>query len=498
MPSFRLLSLLALLLALPAAAQTLSESVEVHVMELEAVVLGADGKPVDGLTADDFEVRVDGKPASVTNFFAVRRGAIVDEAPVSPGPAVSAPAPVVIPTRLVIFLDYRHLHQRTLGRAADAVRRFVDESMDATTTATLVRWNGSLSTLVPHTRDRERLERELSRMAKDTTGLLTEERERDFIAMAASSANDAQLAWAMRRRFAERTFRENEATIQALREVVTSAAGLSGRRILLYVSEGLPQMSAYEEMKSVPTEAVAYDHTRELRRLADDAQKAGVAFCTLDPSGVPEFWAPNDRENQRSPVTMLARQTGGTLITDTNDLGSALLLLTENMTSYYSIGVRGAPDRPGAAVKIRVRDRPELRVITSTRKTSRSSREAVSDSVVARLYLREEENPIGVRLAIGAPYLEKKQCVARVAIAVPASGITFAPAGKVSLLFSLLDDREQESEVKTRTHDVTGPLAETLVLGLQKRKYVASFAIVDELSGRTAYLQREVDARECR
>ena len=51
----RLLCIL-LLLAVPAGAQTFSEATDVVVVEVPVQVIGADGKPVRGLTADHFEV----------------------------------------------------------------------------------------------------------------------------------------------------------------------------------------------------------------------------------------------------------------------------------------------------------------------------------------------------------------------------------------------------------------------------------------------------------
>src|SRR5688572_16175122 len=63
-----------LLLSLPLSGQTLSETVEVHVLEVEAVVLDRAGNPVRGLTRADFEVTVAGEPVDVTNFYAVDGG----------------------------------------------------------------------------------------------------------------------------------------------------------------------------------------------------------------------------------------------------------------------------------------------------------------------------------------------------------------------------------------------------------------------------------------
>src|SRR5258707_8475528 len=63
------------LFALAAAAQV-NEVIEVRVVEVEVVVTDAHGKPVSGLTKNDFELREGGKPREITNFYAVDRGEI--------------------------------------------------------------------------------------------------------------------------------------------------------------------------------------------------------------------------------------------------------------------------------------------------------------------------------------------------------------------------------------------------------------------------------------
>src|SRR5688500_6271791 len=113
------LLLVTLLLAVPVHAQV-RETLEVNVLELDVAVVDRDGKPVEGLTQADFDVQIAGKPTAVTNFFAVKRGAILD----APGetPRVEAVAPeTTIPTTVVLFVDDQHLGIRSKLRAIEAL-----------------------------------------------------------------------------------------------------------------------------------------------------------------------------------------------------------------------------------------------------------------------------------------------------------------------------------------------------------------------------------------
>jgi hypothetical protein len=52
-----------------------SERIDVSVIEVDAVVLDASGKPVTGLKPRDFELRIGGRRTPVTNFYEVNRRA---------------------------------------------------------------------------------------------------------------------------------------------------------------------------------------------------------------------------------------------------------------------------------------------------------------------------------------------------------------------------------------------------------------------------------------
>jgi hypothetical protein len=62
-----------LLIAAAAIAQQppITEKIEVSVVNVDVTVTGADGQPVWGLSADDFEIFDDGRRQAITNFYVV-------------------------------------------------------------------------------------------------------------------------------------------------------------------------------------------------------------------------------------------------------------------------------------------------------------------------------------------------------------------------------------------------------------------------------------------
>lgn len=130
--------LLALALLLPRAGRAenppdpprLSGAVETSVLELDAVVTDKDGRPVSGLKASDFAVRVGGKTVPIENFYERRTLPAGAAEPGTPAPA--EPAALLAPTaaglrrpprHLVLFLDRLYLWDKWKSDAAfDALR----------------------------------------------------------------------------------------------------------------------------------------------------------------------------------------------------------------------------------------------------------------------------------------------------------------------------------------------------------------------------------------
>ena len=498
--------LAAALVALPAAAQSLSETLEVKVLELEAAVIGKDGKPIEGVAREDFEVRVDGKKVDITNFFAVRKGSITEsvteEAPTS--------MPATIPTRLFIFINERHMHQRGLHYGIKALQEYLADDTEVPFTYTLMRYNGSLDVVVRPTKDRKKVYDELKAMKLRPTGLERDERDiRAVWSMARVRSVDG--ARTARLRLGETQQRETEHAITTLRNVIRIAGGMGGRKVLLFVSEGIPLTSvpelymgtAFQPGRSQHAamlwdmaDAMRLSSDTALRDLAKDAQDMGVAFFTLDPGS--RSTTSMDKHNLLSPVTMLAAQTGGTVVSNVNEMKRGLELLTDQMSTYYSLGIR-APQKDSSAIEVKVRNHPGAYVISSTRRTMHSREQKVNDAVRARLYLTEQQNPLNAKIEVVRPELKDGKCTAVVRISTPPETLSYTPNAKVSMHFALLDDAENQSDVRSLTREFargTTP-AEVVAFGVAPRRYIASFAVLDEASGTTSYLQREIDATSC-
>ena len=107
----RCLTAVALLLAsAPSFAQRLAESVQVTLVEVPVTVVGADGKPVRGLTREQFELFDDNRRVAVEHF------EVIDVVRLSADGGEAHPAAI---RNFLLFFDLANSSPGTIERASD-------------------------------------------------------------------------------------------------------------------------------------------------------------------------------------------------------------------------------------------------------------------------------------------------------------------------------------------------------------------------------------------
>lgn len=530
--------LVAIAAAMPLAGQAASEAITVQVVEIEAVVIDGTGAPVENLQRDDFDVRVNGKPAEVTNFHRVERG-------VAGGGSRATGEAQAVPSRLIVFIDDLHLLAGSKKRALDALRRYAETSISDATKPILIRWNGSMSSMKP-ARDKEALLREIARIEREPvrSTRAAAERQRvlrqinDVLDIPGPNADErAQYAMMAAVQYAAERHRDAHVTLEALKELVTLVSSFPERKVLLYVSDGLPLRAGTETLQyardalrgfdllggflsgAQPLDDQQYDLTAAYRGLVQYAQAADVVVSVLDPGGLRGYahsavesaggHARLDstaiRENESNGLRMVAFQTGGRYVGQENDLDRAISLLAGDVSTYYSLGVRGA-DSARFDVDVRVRGREDLRVLTARRRELATEAEILAATLRARLYSRVEENPLGATLKVLPPTKEGGKCAVPAEVILPPERLgrmksSSVPRVDLEIHAMAVDDRHNESAIRSSRKQLTPkegePLVEPIAFGFQVRKFVVSLAIVDMVSGTTSYLQADVDASAC-
>jgi len=483
---------------------TFYESIDVQVVNLEVFVTDKDGKRVTGLTRDDFQLREDGKPVEISNFFAVGDAPVAAAASDTP-PALSGNAPVPAPAappeeqrlHLAILVDNLSLLPDGRNRLLKSLRdeviprlRADDLALVATYQGSTVEWAQGL------TADKPALLASLGAVAQGAPRGVEREMERhrllqqiDQADLVAGPRPDlaeeiAKEVYQEIRTYTQRRYTETRGTLGAIDGFIDTLAGLPGRKALLYVGGGLslhPGESFYRawqkkfaalSLKVGASELDAFDQdtTSLFERMIEHANGNRVTFYTLAAAqelsglsaetGGSATWT-SDLEtaefvNLTESLHRLADGTGGLASVNANDPRRILARLCDDFGSYYSLGFvpQGRKDAKNRKLEVAVRGRRDLLVRHRTGRRERPLQERMTDRTLAALLLDPGQNPLEVALDVGRETKnDKGQILVEVLVKFPIARLVLLPQGnahegRVSVWVSARDQHGRSSPVQ--------------------------------------------------
>lgn len=412
------------------------ESVSVSVVNVDVYVTDKQGKRVEGLKPADFEVFEDGKPVAITNFYSVNGGkAAAPEAAVV-APAAGEPAAAELPPvpddqrlHLVIYIDNYNLRPFNRNRVLRDVRAFVSQKVKKGDSAMLVSYDRELHVRRPFTTDTQSIASATFELEKiSAQGVSADSERRDLLREINDAQSYAQVAGRVRS-YAQSTQNDLEFTLSALKDFVSSLAGLPGRKALLYVSDGL-QMRPGEDMYYVLQEKFReqvslletqeFDQSRRFQELAAEANANRVTFYTIDAAGLRAASSADVQSNTpgvafidqvttsnlQAPLQLLAEQTGGEFFGNRNTYGEALDRVATDFDTYYSLGYTPAHAGDGRYHKIVVKLKKGVKGLTLRHRDGyrdKTLEARMGDGVMSSLLFGYEQNPLEARLELGSP-----------------------------------------------------------------------------------------------
>jgi hypothetical protein len=270
-------------------------------------------------------------------------------------------------------------------------------------------------------------------------------------------------------------------TIDALREVVSSLGGLPGRKMVLYVSDGVPMVVA-EDMfhllnekfreSSVLMQAREFDASRRFQELTQQANANRVSFYTIDAGGLRTLSAASAEQqsagasafidsqntyNLQAPLITLAEQTGGRAIINTNDVGPHLERVARDLRTYYSLGYQPVHAGDGRYHRIEVKLREKQRgwqVRHRAGYRDKSVEQRMSDGTQASLLFGELGNPLGLGLDFGQmTRRDDGHVLVPIHLRIPLDKVTMIPQGeqqqaRLRIFIAAVDERGDMSPVQ--------------------------------------------------
>jgi VWFA-related protein len=356
--------------------------VEVNYVEVDAFVTDAQGNPVPGLTADDFEVLEDRKPQTISAFSLVNipveraERPLFASAPIEPDVQVNTGGDGRL---YMIVLDTLHTQPVNGLKVRAAARRFVERNMGANDVAAVV-FTGSQSTDTQDFTGNKRLllaaiDKFQGLKSPGATLTVTQDVNARISRQPGDPVRDA-LEF-------ERALNARR-SMERIRVLSDFLANVRGRRkAMLLFGEGVEY-----EFQDILGSTSASGVLETVRDAIGAATRANVAIYAIDPRGLANpdadlIGVPNNvgaddpslgRLGSRSiadelrtaqnSLRMVSDDTGGFAVLNQNDFTNAFDRIVRENSSYYVLGYYSTNDRRDGrfrTINVRVR-RPGLMV----------------------------------------------------------------------------------------------------------------------------------------
>jgi VWFA-related protein len=480
----------------PAAAQggqtpepeTFSEVVNVRVVNVDVFVTDASGRHIPGLSRDYFELLVDGEPMPISNFYYEVGGQARETGPpLAPSrgsreettfvPLEEAQATAGRRNHVVILIDHPRLSAANRKRAFKALREAVDR-LDPKDLIAVVGVEQSLVFYSDFLFDREAVNKILDRAARVSMRTEVNEIERRQIfgeltrgqsggILARTSLADLQEILTRIRAYAAEEYARSLGSFRQIESVLSTLTGVPGRKVLLYVGEGIPTrpgegmyvewrnrfggpeagMRHYDFNSDYTREIGRFDLTQPMDQLATAANRAGVTLYAVDAEGnhggevrsaLTEQGATSETvsvvdENFREPLEYTSRATGGRLLQSSGELPEQLGELFDDFDNFYSLGFSVPADwEPGSEHRIEVKLRGNRRLMLRHREKVRIPKpdEVEAGATVAGLMYHTLDNPLGIQASPGSPTArEDGTSVLPVRLEIPVANLELVPSG---------------------------------------------------------------------
>ena len=375
---------------------------DINFVRVDAIVTDKQGNPVHNLTQDDFEVTEDGKPQTIQTFKLIN---VSENAGVGSDPPREVRTAIEEQTEaarddvriFAFFLDDYHVRLENSMRARETLAKFVETHLQPADMAAIMYPLMSIHDVM------------LSRNRKS-------------IAAAIRGFTGRKYDYTPRNIFEERYVHyvstieaeriRNQVSLSALKGLITHLGGLrEGRKAIVLVSEGYTNSLPTQMQSPIATcnsgpcmnaprarpDPVGFERTPEgmrldsqefflqtdmlsdLRLVYELANRYNTTFYPVDPRGLAPFEfdlssagqaavsLTRDRamlDTTMDTLRVLAEETDGRAILNTNDLERGLRQIVQDSSAYYLLGYTSTLNQPdGKFHKINVRvKRPGLQV----------------------------------------------------------------------------------------------------------------------------------------
>jgi VWFA-related protein len=475
-------------------------STSANVVVVDVTVLGRDGKAVENLTKDDFELYEDGKLQQLQGCDLQRLETKVlpalnppPKALVrrdNPLPAIAAPPATVASARdhrlMILFFDFSSMQPADQIRATEAGVKFLSTQMTASDLVSIMVFGSSLQTIQDFTADRDLLVETIQKLhigdsselaSLGDTGPDSEDQSGQFV------ADETEF-----------NIFNTDRKLAALEDAARKLSNYPQKKALVYFSSGV--------------EKTGVDNQSQLRATINTAVRSNVAFYPIDARGLTALVPGGDAtqagavgsklysgagqrslsdsfHNQQETLYSLAADTGGKALLDSNDLTLGIKQVQKDIESYYILTYASANKAEDgryrriqakvapklAAMKLKLDYRAGYFAPTTFAKMSGVDKEARLQQAL------DSENPAtDLPIAVEVDYfrLAKDKYFVPVSVKIPGSALSFRSKGskQATELDFIAEIRDARGRVASLVRDTIPVKVDETTAGQVVRKQI--------------------------
>ena len=387
--------------------------VNTDLVQTDVMVFDKQGRFVNGLKREDFELRIDGKPQSISFFDQVIAGSADEEsqlavargASLAKTPRGGIPVPLERGRTIFFYADDLHLAPNNLVSARNVILHHIEREMGQNDEAAVTSASGQIGFLQQLTNNKIVLRAAVARLKArpylvrdferppmtEYQALAIERNNRDVIdyfvdelikdlptlpAIAGSAGGRRGRAEQQVRDRADTILQQAAAvttnTLGGLESLVRSLSKLPGRKLVFFVSDGFfldiknsDSQQRLHHITSLAARSGVVIYSLDARRLVASMTDASSEVAA-DPSGRLQRIAAGELLESQDVMNALANDTGGRTIFNTNALDAGLAKVLKETSAYYLLAWR--PEREEQKtdkfrrIEISIIGRPEVTV----------------------------------------------------------------------------------------------------------------------------------------
>jgi VWFA-related protein len=529
----------------------LSESIDVKVINVDVVVTDRKGVPITGLTKDDFELFENGVPKLISNFYEVQGKKATNISIIPAGeekPVATVPAEEItenLRRRIIFYVDNLSLQPFNRNRVFKEMKEFAKNVMRPGDEAMVATFNRSMKIRANFTRDPIQIQQTLDIIAGESALGVANKSERRDVEKRIQDADTYSEAIASARQYGQSVEHDLRQSIESLKGLMSTLAGVEGKKILVLTTEGF-QIQPGREMfylvdeiareKGWPAggtmlEGMSFNSASTIQMLAKTANANGITMYTVHAGGLGAASDGNlaDRDrpipftvtqaavsNSTESLQVLAEMTGGLASINTNNFAGAFKNIIRDLDSYYSLGYRAGTERVDRQRSLDVRVKGRRGYIVRSRQSfvEKSTFAEMSDRVIANLLYRSKANDLNVRVKINTPVPHDDLFRVPVEVQIPMESLALLPQGESFLggftIYVAVANKDGDmSDVAQKQQQIRVPQADmakikgkyyTYILDLLMERGVnrVSIGVVDDVSNVTGFDRQQVIAQDLR